>query len=82
MSEELDGILEALAELIEDTTVPQNVRVKIEDLTKLLKTDSDADVTLAVNKVLDSLEEISNDSNLPSYTRTQIWNISCMLEMI
>ena len=81
MSDELEGVLEALEELTSDTTVPQNVRLKISDITTVLKKDSE-EVTLRVNKVLDSLEEISNDSNLPSYTRTQIWNISCMLEMI
>ena len=81
MSEELNGIVEALEELAEDNTVPQNVRSKILEIKTSLVSD-EAEVTLRVNKVLDDLEEISNDSNLPSYTRTQIWNISCMLEMI
>lgn len=79
--EELSGVVEALDELTVDTTVPQNVRAKLALIIQSLNEESQ-DVAMKVNQVLDDLEEISNDANIPSYTRTQIWNISCMLEMI
>jgi uncharacterized protein len=79
--DELDSVIEALQELVSDTTVPQNVRVKLGHLVKALQSET-GDVAIRINKVLDDLEEISNDVNLPSYTRTQLWNVSCMLEMI
>jgi uncharacterized protein len=79
--EEITSVVEALEELVSDNTVPQNVRAKLTQIVKILQTDS-SDVAIRINKVLDELEEISNDVNLPSYTRTQLWNVSCMLEMI
>jgi uncharacterized protein len=79
--DELASVVEALEELVLDTTVPQNVRAKLTQLVKVLQTDS-GDVAIRINRVLDELEEISNDVNLPSYTRTQLWNVSCLLEMI
>ena len=78
---ELDGVIEGIEDLVSDTTVPQNVRLKLTAIVKVLR-DETVDEAIRVNRVLDQLEEISNDVNIPSYTRTQLWNISCMLEMI
>ncbi|HLD48861.1 MAG TPA: UPF0147 family protein, partial [archaeon] len=35
-----------------------------------------------INTAISLLEEISNDPNIPIYTRTQIWNIVSMLEVM
>ncbi len=72
------GVLDFLEELIEDNTIPKNVRNKISNIISILKEDSDPHIRK--NKALDELEEISNDSNMQSYTRTQIWNVISMLE--
>ena len=37
---------------------------------------------MRVDKVRHALEEISEDSNLQPYTRTQIWNIASTLEKL
>ncbi|MBI4738674.1 UPF0147 family protein [Candidatus Woesearchaeota archaeon] len=74
------GIIEALRELTQDSTVPRNIKMKVESVIQLLS--ENADLSIRVNKALGELDEISDDTNLQAYTRTQIWNITSMLEMI
>lgn len=78
--ERMDNIIEALQDLLEDGGVPRNVKTKIEAIIAYLK--EDADINIRVNKALSELDEIADDSNLQAYTRTQIWNIASLLEML
>ena len=73
-------IIETMSELLKDSTVPKNTKAKIESIINILKEETD--VSIKVNKALHMLEGISEDTNLQSFTRTQIWNISSMLEKI
>ena len=79
--EEIDQIIEAIAELQGDNTVPKNIKAKLQNVATILKSD-EANTAVKVNKALDELEEISDDANIQSYTRTQIWNIVSLLESI
>ena len=78
--EQLNSILEVLKELSEDSTVPKNVKAKVLEVIDILK--SSEELSLKISKALQELEEISDDNNLQSFTRTQIWNITSMLEKI
>jgi len=78
--ENLDEIFEFLNELKDDNTISKNVREKISNIINVLSEDSE--LSLRVNKVMQNLDEISEDISLPSYTRTQIWNIVTLLENI
>ncbi|MBI2651480.1 UPF0147 family protein [Candidatus Woesearchaeota archaeon] len=69
-----------LLELKGDITVPKNVRTKIEKIMELL--NKDIETQIKVSKALNELEEIADDVNLQSYTRTQIWNVISALEKI
>ena len=80
VDERLEGVLEALNELADDNTVPKNVKAKIATVIETLKSD-EGDLSMKINKALSELDEISDDTNLQSYTRTQVWNIASMLEM-
>ena len=60
-------------------TVPKNVKSKLESVVTFLK-DPSEELSLRINKSLSELDEVADDINLPSYTRTQIWNIASMLE--
>ena len=81
MSDEIQSIVEVLEELAADSTVPQSVRAKISKSLQTLKNPSQ-DVSMRVNKVQDDLEQMTSDSNLPNYVRTQLMNISGMLEFV
>ena len=73
-------IIEILNELEEDATVPRNVKNKIKTVMNVLK--EEVDLKIKVNKILHELDEVADDPNLQSYTRTQIWNVVSMLEKV
>jgi len=79
--EEITQIIEAINELQNDTTVPKNIKTKLQSITLILQLESEG-MSTRVNKALDELEELSDDANIQSYTRTQLWNIVSLLESI
>ena len=79
-NENLTEVFEYLKELKDDNTISKNVREKISQIMNVLNESSE--LSLRINKVMQNLDEISEDVSLPSYTRTQIWNIVTMLESI
>ncbi len=78
--ERFHGIIEALKELSEDNTLPKNVREKVNSVIAILKDKNEH--SLKIDKALHELEGLSEDSNLQAYTRTQVWNVVSMLEMV
>jgi uncharacterized protein (UPF0147 family) len=79
MNEQITEIIELLEELQGDSTVPRNVKNKLSDMQKELQNET-GDLSLKVNKILSDVEEIANDINLPMFVRTQIWNLTSLLE--
>jgi len=75
-----EEIIEALTALKEDEGVPKNVRIKIDSIIRSLNDESE--LSMKVSKSLHNLDEISEDLNIPPFIRTQIWNISSMLEKL
>jgi len=75
-----ENIGATLSELKDDATVPKNVRLKIEKIIGMLNGKIEEDIK--VSKALNELEEIADDVNLQSYTRTQVWNVISALEKI
>ncbi|MFT4305211.1 MAG: UPF0147 family protein [Candidatus Woesearchaeota archaeon] len=81
MSVTIDDVNDALNEMINDATVPKNVKIKL-NLTLKALSDNNEDISLRINKALNELDELTDDINIESFTRTQLWNIVSMLEMI
>ena len=80
-SKEIIGdVINGLKELGDDNSVPRNVKLKIQDTIKLLQ--DDGDMSIKVNKALAHLDEIAEDANMETYTRTQIWNLLSQLERV
>lgn len=74
-------IIAMLSELSCDRKVPRNVRSVIDDAKKeLMRTEEN--LPTKINTTVSMLDEISNDPNIQSYTRTQIWNVVSMLEAV
>ena len=80
VNKEIENIVVMLNGLNDDNTVPKNVRMKIGTTIKILNDDTEMEIK--VSKVLSELEEIADDVNLQSYTRTQIWDAISALEKI
>ena len=80
VNEKIADMVNLISELQEDSTVPRNVKDKLVFCASALQ--EDAEVSLRIDKARHALEEISDDSNLQPYTRTQLWNIASLLEKL
>ena len=77
---EVTNILAILSQIEEDDSVPRNVRLKVKNAIDALKAENGNSVAVKADKVMQELDELSNDPNIPMYTRTQIWNVLSNLE--
>ena len=75
----VDVISQMLNEIQNDRTVPKNVRELIQTVIETLR-KSNVEDNIKISTSVSILDEVSNDSNIPIYTRTQVWNIVSMLE--
>jgi len=76
-----ENIIPLIEQIANDRTVPRNIRTKCEDAVDVLKNEKE-DAAVRVNTVVSDMDDISNDPNIPMYTRTQIWNIVSILESL
>lgn len=81
MDQQVIDIIDLLKELQDDNTAPRNVRLKLKEMQVTLENE-EGELSLRVNKILADVEEIANDINLPMFIRTQIWNLTSMLESV
>lgn len=75
----MEELIEELRMIIEDDTIPKNVKLKIESAIAALQEES-IEESLRANKALQELDDLSDDPNIPSYIRPQLWNIVSQLE--
>ena len=79
--EEIEYIAELMDSVIEDSGVPRNIRAVVSKAKeKILNTTEKIDIRVTTSIYI--LEDISNDVNMPSHTRTEIWQIISELEAI
>jgi len=71
-------VVSLLEQIINDRTVPKNIRKAAED-SKIILQGSDSD-EVKISTAIHNLDEITNDPNMPMYTRTRIWSVASMLE--
>ena len=76
---DIETINRLLGEINEDRTVPRNIRSLIQEARNGLN-DEEKDMAVRINSAISILDTVSNDPNIPIYTRTQVWNIVSMLE--
>ncbi len=77
----LEKVVQLLEQIVNDRTVPRNIRKGCEECINLLKNENEAK-DIRINSVISILDEVTNDPNIPMYTRTQIWNIVSILESL
>ncbi len=77
----IDEVSEILEYIMENNSVPRNIREAAQKSNDLLK-DEKQDLSVRVSTVLTKLDEISNDPNIPVHARTLIWEVLSKLESI
>ncbi|MFA6089058.1 MAG: UPF0147 family protein [Candidatus Woesearchaeota archaeon] len=77
----LDGIKKTIGALLQDKLMPKSVITKLSSVREILGNDKE-ELQLRINKVQDILNEITDDSNLPAFIKTSVWNLAGMLETL
>ncbi|UCH01732.1 MAG: UPF0147 family protein [Candidatus Bathyarchaeota archaeon] len=79
--ERIEQAKSVLSLISEDRTTPRNIRRAAKEAIKILTV---GDQTQAVKsaQAISLLDDISQDTNMPAYTRTRIWNVVSILAVI
>lgn len=79
MSETVKDVVDLLGQIEQDSSIPKNIRIRVKNAMDILENEGKA-FAIRADKAIEELDSVSDDSNLPSYTRTQIWHIVSLLE--
>jgi uncharacterized protein (UPF0147 family) len=70
--------IELLEEIIEDKSVPKNIRQTCEKTKEVLIGNGDEKVR--IDTAIQTLDLLADNVQVPTYTRMQVWNIVSLLE--
>ncbi len=79
--EVLKQCVEALDRIINDDSVPRNIRRNADTMKNILSNEKETP-SVRASMVISKLDDIGNDPNVPIHTRTLIWGLSSQLETI
>jgi len=79
--QKLNQAMAILNRVAEDNTTPRNIRRTAKQASDMLLDESLSLAARAANAI-DLLDNISQDPNMPMYTRTRLWNVISVLEGI
>ena len=79
--ETIEQIKQQIELLLNDNSVPRNVKNALDEAEKALLKEGDS-YSVRASSAIYKIDEVSNDINLPPYARTVIWNLLSMLESI
>ena len=78
---EVARVLASLHELSEDPSVPRNIRRGAQSAREALQKPATA-LDVRVASAVYVLDDLANDSNIPTHGRTAIWSIMSTLESL
>jgi len=77
--EKLSEICEILLQIELDETLPKNAREKLKGTISIIN-ENEKNIDVKRDVIMQQLDDIIDDPNLPNYVRTQIWNVVSILE--
>ena len=80
MDMELNEISEMVGNLINDSTIPKNIRRALTEAKNRL--DGPDEENVKISAAIYVIESITEDINMPPHARTQIWAIMSALETL
>ena len=81
LQEQIDYAVELMENIIEDTSVPRNIRKTIDEAREKISGKLE-ELSVNLSNAIYLMEDISNDINMPAHTRTEIWTLISELESI
>jgi len=79
--ESLKEAIDTLNQIVSSSSTPKTIKKSISDLIKDLSDDELA-VSVRAANTISLLDDVTQDPNLPSYVRTQLWQAVSKLESI
>jgi hypothetical protein len=79
--ESMKGAIDTLNQIVASSSTPKTIKKSISDLIIELKNEEFALAVRAANTI-SLLDDVTQDPNLPSYVRTQLWQAVSKLESI
>ncbi len=79
--ETLKAAVETLNQIAENPSTPKNIRKNISDLANELKSE-EFSVSVRAANAISTLDDITQDPNMPSYVRVTLWQAVSTLEGI
>ena len=73
--------LGVLNEVSNDNTTPRNIRRAAKTAMDSLQAPANS-IGVRASNAISILDEISQDPNMPAYTRTRLWQVASLLEAI
>ena len=80
MQNQIEDIIFMLDELIEDGSIPKNIKVALINVKEVMNNNA-TDVVRLSNSIY-TLQDISDDVNLPLNAKSDIWMLQSKLEKI
>ncbi|MBN1194462.1 MAG: UPF0147 family protein [Methanomicrobiaceae archaeon] len=77
----LNGCIQMLRQIMEDSTIPRNIR-RVADETRGILMNNSMGIGLRAATAISKIDEISNDPNMPVHARTRIWELVSQLETV
>ena len=74
-------IFSLFTQIEEDQAVPKSVKIKLKNAAAILE-EEDKDMAVRINKALEELDELCEDSNIQAYIKTELWNLVSLLESL
>ena len=79
--ERIKQAISILSIISDDNTTPRNIRRAAKEALDSLNIKNETQAVRSA-QTISILDEISQDPNMPPYTRTRIWNIVSLLEVV
>ena len=77
----LNNAVSTLNQISTSQSTPKNIRKNIADIIEELKSD-EYSISVRAANTISSLDDVTQDPNLPSYVRTSLWQAVSTLESI
>jgi uncharacterized protein (UPF0147 family) len=72
---------QVLGEVSQDNTTPRNIRRAAKSAMDILQGE-EYSIAVQASNAISILDDISQDPNMPPYTRVKLWNVISLLEAI
>ena len=79
--ESLNNAITTLNQTATNPSTPKNIRKNISDIVEELKSD-EYSISVRAANTISSLDDVTQDPNMPSYVRTSLWQAVSTLESI